>query len=190
MRWRRNIKAFGLVDKTWQQVMDRRRRKLTVKKMMRRMKSRKIHSRKRSAGETGMEGEDKRDLTAADGEEAAFKDISPLMVLVRNCYKRSVVTSFTLSNAFMPSGLFACLIPYLTDSAKFHACFDSRTATHSVRTRQGDTSIKTADELSKIMAFLFEWCCQFPRTDSFSPVAIYSVRLKSRDFALSTISLS
>ncbi|KAG2289156.1 hypothetical protein Bca52824_048760 [Brassica carinata] len=35
--------------------MDRRRRKLTVKKMMRRMKSRKIHSRKRSAGETGME---------------------------------------------------------------------------------------------------------------------------------------
>ncbi|CAN6834010.1 unnamed protein product [Brassica oleracea] len=75
MRWRRNIKAFGLVDKTWQQVMDRRRRKLTVKKMMRRMKSRKIHSRKRSAGETGMEGEDKRDLTAADGEEAAFKDI-------------------------------------------------------------------------------------------------------------------
>uniref|UniRef100_A0A0D3BSX9 Uncharacterized protein n=1 Tax=Brassica oleracea var. oleracea TaxID=109376 RepID=A0A0D3BSX9_BRAOL len=174
MRWRRNIKAFGLVDKTWQQVMDRRRRKLTVKKMMRRMKSRKIHSRKRSAGETGMEGEDKRDLTAADGEEAAFKDISPLMVLVRNCYKRSVVTSFTLSNAFMPSGLFACLIPYLIDSAKFHACFDSRTATHSVRTRQGDTSIKTADELSKIMAFLFEWCCQFPRTDSFCPVSVDS----------------
>ncbi|CAN6826251.1 unnamed protein product [Brassica oleracea var. botrytis] len=53
------------------------------------------------------------------------------MVLVRNCYKRSVV-----------------------------------------RTRQGDTSIKTADELSKIMAFLFEWCCQFPRTDSFSPVSV------------------
>ncbi|KAH0883328.1 hypothetical protein HID58_059424 [Brassica napus] len=119
MRWRRNIKAFGLVDKTWQQVMDRRRRKLTVKKMMRRMKSRKIHLEKDQQERLGW-----------------------------------------------------------------------REKIREVRTRQGDTSIKTADELSKIMAFLFEWCCQFPRTDSFSPVAIYSVRLKSRDFALSTISLS
>lgn len=67
-----------------------------------------------------------KDLTTAEWEEAVFKDISPLMVLVHNRYKRSVVTVYFTVKTFSASCLFDCLIP---DFAKFHDCFARRIAT-------------------------------------------------------------
>ncbi|KAJ0261955.1 Thioredoxin-like fold domain-containing protein MRL7L [Hirschfeldia incana] len=109
-----------------------------------------------------------KDLTTAEWEEAVFKDISPLMVLVHNRYKRPKENEKSreeldkaiqvIWNCGLPSPRCVAVDAVVeTDlvSALQVSVFPEIIFTKAGKILYREKGIRTADELSKIMAFFY-----------------------------------
>nr|6NE8_A Chain A, Thioredoxin-like fold domain-containing protein MRL7L, chloroplastic [Arabidopsis thaliana] len=109
-----------------------------------------------------------KDLTTAEWEEAVFKDISPLMVLVHNRYKRPKENEKfreelekaiqVIWNCGLPSPRCVAVDAVVeTDlvSALKVSVFPEIIFTKAGKILYREKGIRTADELSKIMAFFY-----------------------------------
>ncbi|ESQ51765.1 hypothetical protein EUTSA_v10016862mg [Eutrema salsugineum] len=101
-----------------------------------------------------------KDLTTAEWEDSVFKDISPLMVFVHNRYKREELEKaiHVIWNCGLPSPRCVAVDAVVeTDlvSALQVSVFPEIIFTKAGKILYREKGIRTADELSKIMAFFY-----------------------------------
>ncbi|KAG2323753.1 hypothetical protein Bca52824_006481 [Brassica carinata] len=106
-----------------------------------------------------------KDLTTAEWEEAVFKDISPLMVLVHNRYKRPKENEKFMEELDKAiQVIWNCGLPSprtdLVSPASY--CVPEIIFTKAGKILYREKGIRTADELSKIMAFFYYGAAKRP----------------------------